>query len=752
MLSRLIEFSVRRPGVILVGALLVVLAGLWSLRQLPVDAFPDTTPVQVQVNTPAPALAPLEVEQQITRPVEQAIAGMPGLHEVRSTSRFGLSQVIVIFEDGADIYRVRQIVGERLASVRLPEGVDRPQLGPVSTGLGEIYHYTITGDGYTLEELRTIHDWVIRPELRSVPGIAEVNTWGGFERQYQVIVDPARLARYGLGVADVTAALEANNRNVGGGVLSTGGEASLVQGVSALDGLPAIGDVVLASIDGVPVRVRDVAESRVGTALRHGAVTSEGKGETLLGLAFMLMGENSHAVARRVGERIEALQSSLPPGVRIEPVYDRTHLVDEVLQTVRDNLFEGALLVIAVLFALMGNLRAGLIVALAIPLSFLFASSLMLKFGVTASLMSLGAIDFGLVVDSSVILVENAVRRLRQAPAGASVAEVVRDAAIEVRRPTLFGELIILIVYLPVLTLEGMEGKLFRPMALTILFALLGSMIFSLTVMPALAALLLKRGRPGGGGEAKGDEDTWLLKGMRRIYEPALGGALRHGQITLAAAALIVALGAGLATRIGSEFIPRLSEMSIVINTVRATGISLEESVRYGTEIEKLLKQKFPDEIERIWTRTGTAEVATDVMGVEVSDVFIMLTPRKQWRRADTQADLVLEMEEELSVLPGMRSVFTQPIEMRVNEMVAGSRSDVVLKLFGDDLDTLRTRASELAEIVGRIPGAADVFVDQITGQPVYEYKADRAALSRYGLTGRPGDGDRAGPRRRAGR
>ncbi|ACY14019.1 efflux RND transporter permease subunit [Haliangium ochraceum] len=726
MLTRLIDLCLRfRPIVLLATALLIAL-GLVSLSRLPLDAFPDTTPVQVQVNTAAPALSPLEVERQITFVIEQAIAGLPGLSEVRSISKFGFSQVVAIFDDDTDIYLARQVVSERLASATLPEGVARPALGPVSTGLGEVFQYVLHSDTLSAQELRTLHHWVIRPQMVQVPGVAEINTWGGYEKQVHVVVEPRLLVKHALTLDDVARALRHGNRNAGGGVLDQAGEALLIQGQGLVTSIADLEAMVLANVDGTPIRLSDVAEVREGHEIRRGAVTYQGQGEAVLGLGFMLMGENSRALTQRLEARLAEVRRSLPEGAELSEVYSRTELVDEVLRTVRNNLVEGALLVIAVLFAFLGNIRAGVIVALAIPLSMLFAFNAMLRFGIAGSLMSLGAIDFGLVVDSSVIMVENAARRLGEDRSPRSVREVVRDAAVEVRRPTLFGELIIAIVYLPVLALEGVEGKMFRPMALTVIFALAGSMLLSMTLMPVLASYVLEKGQ--GSGENR------PVRWLRRRYRPVLGWALENRTIVLILAGVVVANAAFLASRLGSEFAPRLREQAIVINTVRMAGVSLDESVRYGTQIERRLLERYPDEIEHVWTRTGTAEVATDPMGLEVSDVFLTLAPRAAWQRARTQDELVEAMRATLEGMPGMRSVFTQPIEMRANEMIAGIRSDVGIKLFGDDFERLRTAADDIRRALERIPGAADVTVEQLTGQAMLTIEVDREAAGRYGI------------------
>ncbi|WP_437835335.1 efflux RND transporter permease subunit [Sorangium sp. So ce1153] len=726
MLNAVITWSLRHRFLVILASIGLSLAGVLAFRQLPIDAFPDTTPVQVQINTVAPALSPVEIERQITAPVEQAISGLPRLEEVRSLSRFGLSQVTARFEDDTDIYLARQVIMERLQTVTLPPGIDRPELGPVATGLGEVFHYVVTGKGKSLSELRTVHDWVIAPQLRSVRGVAEVNAWGGDERQIQVLVDPAELTARGLSLHDLAEALERNNANVGGGTLDQAGESSLIQGIGIATRVSDIEDIVVAAKGGAPIRVRDVARVVEGREIRRGAVTADGQGEVVLGLGFMLMGENSHDVTTRLKARLEEVKKSLPQGIDVAVVYDRTELIDKVLGTVRKNLLEGALLVIAVLFAFLGNLRAGLIVASAIPLSMLFAFDLMLRAGVAGSLMSLGAIDFGLVVDSSVIMVENSVRRLSEDASDRSATDVVLDASIEVRRPTMFGELIIMIVYLPILALEGAEGKLFRPMALTVIFALIGSMILSLTLMPVLASLLLPRRMK--------ERENVLVRLLKRAYRPVLQLALRWRWAVLAGAVLLLGNAVFLATRLGAEFVPRLREGTIVANTVRLSGVSAGESIRYGTRLERVLLERFPDEIERVWTRTGTAEVATDPMGLELSDMFVTLKPREAWKRAATQDELVQAMESELAGMPGMRVIYTQPIEMRVNEMVAGIRADLGVKLFGDDFDTLKQKAREIEAVLKRIPGAADVVTEQVTGQPVLEIEVDRGAIARHGI------------------
>jgi cobalt-zinc-cadmium resistance protein CzcA len=727
MLNALITWSLRHRFLVIALTVAVAIAGAYSALHLPVDAFPDTTPVQVQINTVAPALSPLEIEQQITFPVEQALGGLKGLEEVRSLSKFGLSQVTVIFEDGTSIYFARQLVMERLGAVELPEGLPRPAMGPVATGLGEVYHYVLTSPVKNAAELRSIQDWVIKPQLRSLPGVAEVNSWGGLERQYQVIVDPDKLLKHGFTLLDVLESLRRNNMNVGGGHITRAGGLLLVQGIGQLESIEQVGDVVIEAKDGQPMYVRDIGRVVEGHEIRRGAVTYGGKGDAVLGLGFMLMGESTRDVTQRLKGRMEHVRTTLPEGVELTAVYDRTELVDHVLRTVEVNLREGALLVVAVLFVFLGNVRAGLIVASAIPLSMLFAASCMLQAGIAGSLMSLGAIDFGLIVDSSVIQIENSMRRLaHNISTGRAKIDVVRDAAIEVRKPTMFGELIILIVYLPILSLEGIEGKMFRPMALTVIFALVGSLVLSLTLMPALASLLLPA-RPR-------EREPLLVRFAKRLYAPVLDFVLRWRFFVLGAVLVAMVGGVFLASRLGTVFIPRLSEEAIVINTVRLAGVAVDESVRYGTQLERMLLDRFPDEIRHIWTRTGTAEVATDPMGLELSDVFITLTPRSQWKRGRSQAELVEAMDSALAGMPAIRAIFTQPIEMRVNEMVAGIRSDLGVKIFGDDFEQLKSLGDRVADVLKGIPGASDVTVEQVTGQPLLQIKVRQDQLARFGI------------------
>lgn len=726
MLNWIINWSLRHRLVVLGMMGVFVAIGLYAVTHVNIDAFPDTTPVQVQINTVAPSFGPEEAERQITFPVEQAISGLPNLQNVRSVSKFGLSQVVVTFDDGTDIWFARRLVGERLATVELPSGIQRPEMGPVATGLGEVFHYVVTSDTKDLTEARTVHDWVIKPALLTVRGVAEVNSWGGFEKQYQVRIDPTRLIKYGVSFDEVTEAVEANNLNAGGGNISHGGGMLLVQGIGRVANAEQIANIVVKAKDGVPIHVHDVADVQIGSEIRRGAVTYQGQGEAVLGLGFMLMGENAHEVTTRLKAKLEEIKSSLPPGIHVQTVYDRTELVDHVIDTVRRNLFEGGLLVIAVLFMFLGNLRAGLIVALAIPLSMMFAFAGMWQFAIAGSLMSLGAIDFGLIVDSSVIQIENAVRHIAHHRTRRPMIDVVRDACVEVRKPTMFGELIIMLVYVPILTLEGIEGKLFRPMALTVIFALIGSLVLSLTLMPVLASLLLPR--------KISERDPMVVRAARWIYSPILNLVMRHNYAVVALAVCALAAAVIVARGLGSEFIPKLSEGAVVVNVIRLAGTDLDESVRYNTRMEKVLVAAFPDEIAHVWSRIGTAEVATDPMGVELTDIFMSFKPRSQWKRANTQAALVDLVQRELRDMPGQRLAITQPIEMRMNEMIAGTRGDLAMKLYGDDFDVLTQKAQEIGAIIGAIPGAADLSTEQITGQPVLQIRVDQDALARLGI------------------
>lgn len=730
LLTRTIDFSLRYRLLLVLLAIGGAVGGVFALRRLDIDAFPDTTPVQVQINTVAPALGPEEVERQVTFPLEQVLSGLPGLVELRSISKFGLSQLTLVFEDGTDIYFARQVIQERLTSAALPAELARPRMGPVSTGLGEVFHYIVWGKGTDITDLRTWHDWVIRPPLRQVEGVTEINSWGGYEKQFEIRPHPEQLLEYGLSFTQLVEAVQQGNLNVGGGNISRHGDMLVVQGVGRTTDLDAIGSIIVASVDGIPIRVRDVADVSVGHNIRRGAVTADGRGEVVLGLGFMLMGQNSHDVSWGLKQRLDEVAANLPPNIRVTPVYDRTELITFVIDTVRKNLFEGGLLVIAVLFAFLGNLRAAAIVALAIPLSLLFAACGMLRFGIAASLLSLGAIDFGMIVDSSVVMVENCVRHLADGSNSRSRLRIIRDAAVEVRRPTLFGEMIIMIVYLPILTLEGVEGKLFRPMALTVVFALAGSMVLSMTLMPVLASYFLPR--------RVNHREPLVMRIAHAIHNPMLRFAMRHkpAVLGLAFGALFTAF-VMIAPNLGTEFVPRLSEGAIAIGVARLVGTDLEESVRYNTRMEQAIRAAFPDEVAHVWSRIGTAEVATDPMGIELTDLFISLTPRSKWKRARTQDELTEKLNLLLRDLVGQRLAYSQPIELRLNEITSGIRADLGVKLFGDDFDILTAKANEIAAILRGIPGAADVAVEPIVGQPMLRIELRQDQLARHGISAR---------------
>ena len=728
MATWLITWSLKNRWTVLAITALVAVVGIWSLGRLNFDAFPDTTPVQVQINTPAPSMTPEEIERLITFPVELAVSGLPGLLQVRSVSQFGASAVIATFDDDVDIFFARQVINERLNAVQVPVGIDRPQMGPVATGLGEVFHYILTSDKLDLQELRTAHDWVVKPKMRTVPGVAEVNSWGGLEKQYQVRIDPLRLIRLNISFDEVVDAIHENNLNVGGGNINENrsGEMLLVQGVGRTTNVAEIENVVILEKDNIPIRVRDVADVTIGHEIRRGAVTAGGEGEVVLGLGFMLMGENSYAVTRRLKDKLDEVRRDLPPELRIDTVYDRTRLVDQVIATVRSNLCDGALLVTAIVFVFLGNLRAGLIVAMAIPLSMLFAFTGMQRMGIAGTLLSLGAIDFGVVVDSSLVVVENVLARLAHGGRHVPRLSAIRDAAIEVRQPTVFGQLIIMIVYIPILTLEGVEGKMFGPMAWTVIFVLLGSLILSLTVIPVLCSFLLPK-QPT-------EHEPLLVRLATAGYRPVLGWALRLKPLVLGAALASLAVAAFLGLGMGTEFVPRLSEGDLVIGILRPPGTDLSEATRLNSLMEQKLRTKFPDEISHLWSRTGAPEVATDAGDVQITDMFVSLTPRAGWRQAKTQNELVEKIQQVVGNYPGQITWFTQPIEQRINEMVSGVRADVALKLFGDDFEKLVATATAIERVMRDVPGCEDLAVEQLTRQPILRIKVRQDQIARYGV------------------
>ena len=742
MLERIIRASIAHRWLVLFLALGLSALGFWNYSRLPIDAVPDITNVQVQINTEAPGYSPLEAEQRVTFPVETALAGLARLQYTRSISRYGLSQVTVVFEDGTDIYFARQQVAERLqqAAAQLPAGIE-PTLGPVATGLGEIFMYTVEaepgaknadGEAWTPTELRTLQDWVVRPQLRHLKGVTEVNTVGGYVRQFHITPDPAKLLAYGLTMRDVLDAVARNNANVGAGYIERSGEQYLIRVPGQVADADGLREVVVATRDGLPLRIRDVAAVGEGSELRTGAATKNGQ-EVVLGTVFMLVGENSRAVAQRSAEKLKAIDATLPEGVRAHAVYDRTELVDRTIETVRKNLLEGALLVIVVLFLLLGNLRAALITAAVIPLTMLLTISGMVQNKVSANLMSLGALDFGLIVDGAVIIVENCLRRFgeQQHRLGRLLSrderfELAASASAEVIKPSLFGLFIIAAVYLPIFALSGVEGKMFHPMAITVVIALTGAMALSLTFVPAAVAQFVT-------GKVS-EQETRLMRGVSRFYAPLLYRALTMRKAVVAGAALLTVLAGLLATRLGTEFIPILDEGDIALHALRIPGTSLTQAVGMQRQLEARIKQ-FP-EVDEVVAKLGTAEVATDPMPPSVADTFIMLKDRKDWPNPrKPKAELIREMDAAVRAIPGNNYEFTQPVQMRMNELIAGVRAEVAIKLYGDDLEQLAEVGGRIESVAESINGAADVKLEQVTGLPLMTITPDRAALARYGLS-----------------
>lgn len=741
MLERILRFAIHQRWLILVAVAGMAALGIYNYGRLPIDAVPDITNVQVQINTEAPGYSPLEAEQRITFPIETAMAGLPNLEQTRSLSRYGLSQVTVIFRDGTDIYFARQLINERIQEVRdkLPPGVEAA-MGPIATGLGEIFMWTVEpkdgarkpdGGEYTPTDLRTIQDWIVRPQLRNVPGVTEINTIGGYLKQFHVTPDPARLIGYGLSFHDVLEALAKNNANVGAGYIERSGEQYLIRAPGQVTTLDEIRDIVIRTERGVPIRIKDVADVLLGKELRTGAATENGK-EVVLGTVFMLMGENSRTVSQRVADRLGEVNRSLPQGVVAKTVYDRTTLVDKTIATVSKNLLEGAALVIAVLLAMLGNWRAALLTAAVIPLSMLFLITGMVEKKVSANLMSLGALDFGLIVDGAVIIVENCLRRmaLEQHRLGRILErgerfQVVFEATREVFRPSLVSVIVVALVNIPIFTLTGVEGKMFHPMAFTVVVALLGALILSVTFVPAALALFVS-------GRIE-EKENRAMQWARKAYRSALDFVLQHRAPTVAAAAVVVVLSGLLATRMGAEFVPSLNEGDVALHALRIPGTSLTQSVEMQQALESRIKV-FP-EVDKIFAKIGTAEIATDPMPPSVADNFVMLKPQSEWPDPKRpKDDLVRAMQEAVEQIPGNNYEFTQPIQMRFNELISGVRSDVAVKVFGDDLDVLLKTGEEIAEVLEKIPGAADVKVEQITGLPVLTVQMDRQKISRYGL------------------
>ncbi|WP_300321959.1 CusA/CzcA family heavy metal efflux RND transporter [Idiomarina sp.] len=742
MIDLLIRFAVQRRWLIMAATILIAGVGVFSALKLPIDAVPDITNVQVQINTEAPGYSPLETEQRITYLVENAMAGIPDLNYTRSISRYGLSQVTVVFEEGTDIYWARQQISERLQMVRgeLPVGVE-PALGPIASGLGEIFTYIVSADPdardengqpYTAESLRTLQEWVIRPQLVKVPGVTEINTVGGYEREYQVSPQPGKLLAYKISVDDIFQALQLNNANAGAGYIEKNGEQWLVRSPGQLQSLDDIRNVVITKRDDAPVRVKDVADVSFGEELRTGAATADGE-EVVLGTAMMLIGENSRIVSEAVAKRLKDVQLSLPKGVTVEPVYNRTTLVEKTIATVEKNLFEGAVLVIVVLFLLLGNVKAALITALVIPLSMLFAITGMAANRVSGNLMSLGAIDFGIIVDGAVIVVENALRRLglaqqrlgRLLTTKERIQEVFESTR-EVFNPAVFGVLIIMLVYLPIFALSGVEGKMFHPMAFTVVFALLGALIFSMTFVPAALAIFVK-------GKVSHGENR-IMRGARRLYEPLLNASLKRPVLIIVVGLSLFAGSMYQASKMGSEFLPQLDEGDMALHALRIPGTGLKQSVDMQLQLEKVVAEF--DEVKRVFSKIGTPDVATDPMPPSVADTFVILKPKNEWTDAEkTKDEFVAELREAVEQIPGNKYEFTQPIEMRFNELIAGVRADVAVRIYGDDLERLKALGDEAVEIIAGVDGAADVRAEQMTGLPTLSVTPQRDHLALLGLS-----------------
>ncbi|MFG1465887.1 CusA/CzcA family heavy metal efflux RND transporter [Xanthobacter sp. DSM 24535] len=742
MIDAILAFSIRQRWLVVLACLGIAAFGAWNFTRLPIDAVPDITNVQVQINTSAPGFSPLETEQRITFPIETAMGGLPGLQYTRSLSRYGLSQVTVVFRDGTDIYFARQLVNERIqqAKDQLPPGVEMA-MGPISTGLGEIYMYTVeakegakkpSGEAYSPTDLRTIQDWIIKPQLRTVPGVVEVNTIGGYEKQFHVLPDPARLMAYRISFRDVMTALAANNANVGAGYIERNGEQYLVRTPGQVADAAQIRDIVIGTHSGTPIRIGDIADVREGLELRTGAATLNGQ-EVVLGTTMLLIGENSRTVAERVEQRLETISRSLPEGVIARTVYDRAHLVEATIATVEKNLVEGALFVIAVLFVLLGNIRAAIVTAFVIPLAMLFTITGMVENKVSANLMSLGAIDFGIIIDGAVIIVENCLRLLAEEQhkrgrllTRAERFETILAGSKEVIRPSLFGTMIIAVVYLPVLTLTGVEGKMFTPMAVTVLMALLGAALFSMTFVPAAIALFVT-GRVS-------EHENFIMRSARRLYTPLLDASINYrGVVAVGAAALVIISGLA-ASRMGGEFIPSLDEGDAAIQALRVPGTSLTQSIEMQEALEKRIL-KVP-EVKEIFARVGTAEVATDPMPPSISDGYIMLKPRSEWPNpSKPKTELMEDIEKAAEEVAGSNYELSQPIQLRFNELISGIRSDVGVKIFGDDLDTLLQVAGQVQAVLQKVPGAADVKTEQVSGLPMLTVELNRAAMGRYGVS-----------------
>ncbi|EIK46413.1 CzcA cation efflux system protein [Cellvibrio sp. BR] len=746
MIETILRAAINRRWLVMLAVFALIILGLWNYQRLPIDAVPDITNVQVQINTEAPGYSPLETEQRITYPVETALAGLPKLNYTRSISRYGLSQVTVVFDEGTDIYFARNLINERLGQIKsaLPVGIE-PVMGPIATGLGEIFMYTVEIDdpekfdasalsdsaGLSNESyLRELQDWVIRPQLMQVKGVVEINAIGGYTRQYHITPEPTKLMQFGLTMEDLVVALKNNNDNRGAGYLERSGQQLLVRTPGQLTSIADIENLIVSNPKGVAVRIGDLAQVAIGKELRTGAATQNGR-ETVLGTALMLKGENSRTVARALSIKLEEINRSLPEGVRAVAVYDRTQLVDKTISTVQKNLLEGALLVIAVLFLLLGNMRAALITAAVIPITMLMTITGMVEAGVSANLMSLGALDFGLIVDGAVIIVENCIRRLGEAQRNGNLElkerlQLAYEATSEVIRPSLFGVGIITLVYLPIFTLTGVEGKMFHPMAITVVIALTAALILSLTFVPAAIALIMN-------GKISEHENRFMQT-AKKLYKPLLLGAFRQRSLVLGGSVVLVIFSIWLSTRLGSEFIPQLDEGDIALHALRIPGTGLDQAVGMQTLLEARIKQ-FP-EVDKVFAKIGTADIATDPMPPSVADNYVIFKPRSEWPDSNREkADLVAAIETAVRELPGNNYEFTQPIQMRFNELISGVRSDLGIKVIGDDLEQLQTSAAEILEVLEKIPGAADARMEQVTGLPVLTVTPKRDQLAAYGLS-----------------
>ncbi|WP_339771322.1 CusA/CzcA family heavy metal efflux RND transporter [uncultured Paraglaciecola sp.] len=741
MIESILRLSIERRGIMLMLIFLVLGMGIFSYQKLPIDAVPDITNVQVQINTQASGYSPLETEQRITFVVETALAGLPDLSYTRSLSRYGLSQVTAVFDEGTDLYFARNLINTRLGAIKsqLPEGLE-PEMGPIATGLGEIYMYTLrakqnarqkNGEPYDAMALREIHDWIVKPQLALVKGITEVNAIGGFVKQYHVNPEPQKMLNFDIGLSDIHRALERNNTNQGAGFVERNGRQILVRSQGQLQTLSDIENVVIKRINTVPVAVKDIGSVAIGKELRTGAATQEGA-ETVLGTAMMLVGENSRAVAQSVAQKVKDIQSSLPDGIVIEPVYDRTLLVDKAIDTVQKNLVEGALLVIVILFILLGNIRAALITAAVIPLAMLATITGMVNTDVSANLMSLGALDFGLIVDGAVIIVENCIRRLSESQKRTGGVlplkerlELVFQATNEVIRPSLFGVLIITVVYIPLFSLTGVEGKMFQPMAATVIMALIAAMLFSITIVPAAVAMFM-------GGKVS-EKESFIIVAAKSAYRPIIHLALKLRWIVLVGSVVLVVGSLWLATRLGSEFVPQLDEGDIALHAMRIPGTGIEQAVAMQKTLESTLMEY--EQVLTVFAKTGTAEVATDAMPPNVTDTFVMLKPRAQWPDPDlSKAEFVETLERDLQAVTGNNYEFTQPIQMRFNELISGVRADLGIKVFGDDLTTLVASANDILTVLQSIDGVADARLEQVDDIPIFTINPKPVELARYGL------------------